>query len=79
VKYADGQDVRLGDRVRLGDDDGGRVVCSVNTSQYSEECPESEWSYLKTGVLISFPRLGLIHYVEPEEDLQLIERGGGEL
>jgi hypothetical protein len=77
VKYADGQDVRLGDRVRLGDDDGGRVVCSIDTAEYSEACPESEWSYLKKGVVISFPQLGLIHYVEPEEDLQLIARAGG--
>ena len=77
MNYADGQEVRLGDRVKLGDDDGGRVVCSIDTDEYSDECPESEWSYLKQGVVISFPRFGLIHYVETEEVLQLIERAGG--
>ena len=77
MKYADGQDVRLGDQVRLGGDDGGRVVCSIDTSEYSDECPEAQWSYLKKGVVISFPRFGLIHYVKAEEDLQLIARAGG--
>lgn len=77
MKYADGRDVKLGDRVKLGDDDGGRVVCSIDTAEYSDECPEAEWSYLKQGVVISFPRFGLIHYVELEPDLQLIEREGG--
>jgi hypothetical protein len=76
VKYADGQDVRLGDRVRLGDDDGGRVVCLIETAEYSDECPEAQWRYLKKGVMIKFPRFGLIHYVELEDDLQLIERKG---
>lgn len=76
MKYCDGQEVRLGDKVKLGDDDGGVVVCSMDTGEYSDEHPESAWGYLKRGVMISFPKYGLIHYEEPEEDLQLIARAG---
>lgn len=61
MKYPDGQDVMLGDRVRLGDDDGGIVVSSIDTGEYSAEAPESDWSYLKKGVVIRFPKFGLIH------------------
>jgi len=64
----------LGDKVRLGDDDGGTVVCSIDTSEYSAEAPESDWSYLKKGVVIRFPKFGLIHYEKPEPDLALIVR-----
>jgi hypothetical protein len=75
MKYADGQDVMVGDKVRLGGDEGGVVVCSIDTGQYSAEAPEAEWSYLKKGVVIKFPKFGLIHYEKTEPDLALIARG----
>lgn len=74
MKYSDGQDVKLGDRVKLGDDDGGVVVASIDTGEYSTEHPEAQWGYLKQGVMIDFPKHGLIHYEEPEQDLLLIGR-----
>jgi hypothetical protein len=74
MKYPDGQEVRLGDRVKLGQDDGGMVVASIDTGKYSPEHPEAQWSYLKKGVMIKFPQCGLIHYEKPEPDLQLIGR-----
>ena len=74
MKYADGQEVRVGDRVKLGADDGGVVVCSIDTGDYTDAHPEAQWGYLKKGVMIQFPIHGLIHYVEPEPDLVLIER-----
>jgi len=75
MKYADGQEVKLGDRVKLGQDEGGVVVCSIDTGEYTDECPEDQWSYLKKGVMIKFPLYGLIHYEEAEPDLQLLSRG----
>jgi hypothetical protein len=75
MKYPDGQDVKLGDKVRLGDDTGGIVVCSIDTGEYSKHHPEAQWGYLKKGVMIKFPMYGLIHYEEPEPDLQLLARG----
>ncbi|WP_374339322.1 hypothetical protein [Methyloversatilis sp.] len=74
MKYADGQEVCLGDRIRLGSDDYGVVVCSIDSGQYSSQYPEAEWSYLKKGVLIQFPQLGLIHCLEWDVGLELISR-----
>jgi hypothetical protein len=77
MKYADGQDIRVGDRVKLGRDDCGFVVVSIDTGEYSVEYPQAQWNYLKKGVMIEFPTYGLIHYEEPEPDLQLIARASG--
>jgi hypothetical protein len=74
VKYPDGQDVRLGERVKLGQDGGGVVVASIDTNGYTSEHSEAQWGYLKKGVMIEFPKHGLIHYEELEPDLQLIGR-----
>jgi hypothetical protein len=77
MRYPDGQEVRLGDRVELGQDEGGIVVASIDTSEYGREHPEAQWSYLKKGVMIEFPRYGLIHYEEPDPDLRLVARAEG--
>jgi hypothetical protein len=74
MKYSDGQDVRLGDHVKLGEDEGGIVVASIDTGEYGAEHSEAQWGYLKKGVLIEFRQYGLIHYEQPEPDLQLIGR-----
>ena len=74
IRYSDGQEVRLGDRIKLGEDEGGIVVCSIDTGEYTDEHSEAQWGYLKKGVMINFPKYGLIHFVEPDEDLQLIAR-----
>lgn len=74
MKYPDGQEVRLGDRVKLGQDDGGVVVASIDTNEYSDEHSKAQWGYLKKGVMIEFPKHGLIHYEQPEPDLRLIAR-----
>ena len=74
LKYADGQEVRLGDRVKLEQDDGGVVVASIDTNEYSGKHSEAQWGYLKRSVMIEFPLHWSIHYEEPEPDLQLIKR-----
>jgi hypothetical protein len=74
MRYTDGQRVMLGDKGRLGDDDGGVVVCSIDTGDYSDEAPEGQWGYLKRGAVISFPKFGLIHHETAEPDLVLIAR-----
>jgi hypothetical protein len=74
MRYPDGQDVRVGDRVKLGEDDRGIVVASIDTDEYSEAHPRAQWGYLKRGVMIEFPMHGLIHYETPEKDLELVER-----
>ena len=73
MKYPDGQEVKLGDKVKLGQDDGV-VVCSIDNDEYSDDYSKEQWGYLKKGVMINFPSYGLIYYEEPESDLQLIAR-----
>lgn len=78
MKYGTGEEVQLGDIVSLNDDRGGVVVCVFDAGAYSAEFPESQWSYLKKGVLVRFPKHGLIHYqdvVEPE--VLLVTRSAG--
>jgi hypothetical protein len=74
MKYPDGQEVRLGDRVKLGQDDSGVVVASIDAGEYAAAHPRAQWSYLKRGVLIEFRQWGLIHYEHPEPELQLVGR-----
>jgi len=39
MKYPDGQEARLGDRVELWDQNEGTVVCSLDTNEYSPDYP----------------------------------------
>ena len=66
MKYPDGQEVKLGDRVKLGRDEVGVVVASMDSDEYSSEHPKSQWGYLQRGVMIQFPQLGLVRYEKPE-------------
>lgn len=74
--YADGQPVRLGDVVALGEDRTGEVVCSIDDAAYTEAFPAADWAYLGQGVLIRFGAYGLIHYRQAEPDLRLVARAG---
>jgi hypothetical protein len=42
--------------------------------EYSAEHPQAQWGCLKKGVVVNFPKYGLIHYEEPEPDRRLIGR-----
>jgi len=74
MKYPDGQEVRLGDRVRVDGDPTGLVVCCIETQEYTPEFPRAEWEYLQRGCLVRSSKHGLVHYQRPDEDLELIER-----
>ena len=72
MKYRSGQEARLGDRIRAGGDSSGVVVCSIDTDKYSQDFSREQWSYLGTGVMIQFANYGLVHYTEPDEDLEFL-------
>jgi hypothetical protein len=76
MNYADGRPVKIGDLVSLGGH-SGTVVCSIDDAAYSTAYPETEWARLGKGVMIEIGDLGLIHYLEPEPDLQLVGRQCG--
>jgi hypothetical protein len=52
MRYRDGVEVRLGDRVKVFDADVGTVVFSIDTDEYAAEFPKAVWNYLKKGVMI---------------------------
>jgi hypothetical protein len=74
MNYPDGQEAMLGDRVKLGDDTGGVVVCSLDRGEFTEDYPRDAWDHLESGILIEFPKWGLIHYTVAEDDLVLLGR-----
>ena len=74
MKYYSGEEARLGDRVKLGTDENGIVVCSIDTNEYSDEFPVEVRDVFHEGVVIKFQKFGIIHYVEPEPDLILVAR-----
>lgn len=74
VKYLSGEEVRLGDVVKISEGVIGVVVCSIDTNEYTSEFTIEDWSYLEKGVLVNSEVQGLTHITEPDEDLELISR-----
>jgi hypothetical protein len=65
VKYADGSEVRLGDRVRIRNGEIGVIVASVDTDEFSAEYPKNEWAHLETGVLVRTEKGALVRFADP--------------
>lgn len=76
MKYSSGQEIRLGDKVKLGNDSGGVVVAVLERQEFEPGYSAADWAYLQRGVLVAFPLHGLIHYEEPESGLELVARIG---
>jgi hypothetical protein len=74
MKYADGRDARLGDRVQLWEGGEGRVVCSFDTDEFGDSFPCERWAHLRSGVLVHTEGAGLLHYKYPDESLKLLAR-----
>ena len=72
MKYFNGDDVVIGDKV-MADDSEGVVVSVLDTKQFSSEYPEG-WSKEADGAFVETERWGLIHYPEFDEDVTLIRR-----
>ncbi|UUZ46646.1 hypothetical protein LP420_22335 [Massilia sp. B-10] len=68
MKYQNGRTIRLGNKVKLGLDEGV-VVFSIDTDEYSVEFPQAEWCYLARGIMVRFPQLGLVHFEFDSPDL----------
>jgi hypothetical protein len=67
---ADGKILRVGARVLC---DGMRVVvvCSIDTSEYSDKHSAVEWSYLGAGIMVDMDEVGLIHYTDGSRITQI--------
>jgi hypothetical protein len=75
MKYPSGDEVRIGDRLRIGPSLLGTIVCSIDSGEYSPDYPKEQWAYLGRGVIVLTETAGLIHYKELDHDMQLVARG----
>ncbi len=75
MRYPDGQDIHLGDRMALWDGSEATVVCSIDTEEYSADYPREHWAYLAQGILIMSETYGLVHCIEAEGEMRLLARG----
>lgn len=75
MKYATGEDVKIGDVVLISRGDEGEVVCIIDDGIYSKKYTKENWAYLKHGVLIESTTYGTIHYAyNLDEELNLVSR-----
>ena len=74
MKYANGEEIQLGDTVTLWPGADREVVTILDSKEFSPAYPESEWGYLERGILIESQYAGLIHFIEPERSMQLLKR-----
>ena len=72
MKYSDGRKAKIGDRVKLWDGCYGVIVCLFDSDEYTTDYPKNEWGYLKSGIMIKTDQANLIHYIETDEDWELI-------
>jgi hypothetical protein len=72
MKYVDGNEVYLGDKV-IADDSDGVVVVVLDTKQFSDDYREG-WDNEEKGAFVETKKWGLIHYPEFDEDVTLVQR-----
>ena len=80
LQYADGTEVRLGERVRVGRGYTGIVVASMDTNEFDSAIPAEDWADLKSGILILTDTGALAHFDDPlDSKLQTKEPLPGEV
>jgi hypothetical protein len=60
MKYADGTEARLGDRVRITNGDTGTVIASMDTDEYGPEATRESWENTGDGILVRTDRGALV-------------------
>jgi hypothetical protein len=76
MKYADGKQASLGDRVKLWHDFFGTIVCSIDDEQYAAEFSREHWAYKGRGVVVKADDGRLFYYDEADEDFELLQSAG---
>jgi hypothetical protein len=74
LKYPDGTEARVGNKLRYSDGSIGIVVCSIDSDESSASYPKVEWRNLKKGIMIESKRMGFVHYEELDDDIVPTER-----
>jgi len=67
MRYMSGELVRLGDRVRLANDDVGSVVLSIDTGEFTEELPKVAWQQYSEGIVVKTDAGALVMLRDPNE------------
>jgi hypothetical protein len=65
MKYADGTEVRMGERVRVSSGYTGVVVASMDTNEFDPGISAEDWA--KTGILILTDTGALAHFDDPQD------------
>ncbi|MEL0168652.1 MAG: hypothetical protein VW877_11065 [Pseudomonadaceae bacterium] len=73
MKYTDGEQVKVGDKVLIDGQHNGLVVANIDGDEYSENHPREQWSYLNSGVIIDTSFGGLVHYENNSKEHESIE------
>jgi hypothetical protein len=77
MKYTDGTQAKIGDKVLIGRQYHGVVVADMDGDEYSREHPRDQWGYLGSGVIIDTDFGGLVHYEQNSlvgELMELVRR-----
>ena len=79
MRYADGNEARLGDVIAIDKKYRGIVVANFDGNEYADAHPAGQWSYLARGILVDTDFGGLVHYEHEEneenEHMVLVRRG----
>jgi hypothetical protein len=62
MKYVDGIEARLGDRVRITNGDTGTVIASMDTDEYGPEATKENWAHMGGGILVRTDRGALVQF-----------------
>lgn len=76
MRYPNGEEVRPGDKIRIGVKDTGWVVAVPEKHLFSERFPKEDWGYLTKGLLVLSENAGVVHYEEMDSEMTLFHRDG---
>jgi len=62
MKYASGDQVKLGDRIRISNGEMAVVVISADSGEYDESFPKEEWKDIRDGILVKTDSGALVQF-----------------
>ena len=71
MRYKDGQQVKVGDKI-VADNSEGVVVEVIGGGSGFEN--HSPWEHLVRGIVVETKDMGMVHYPEVDEDIRLVSR-----
>lgn len=78
MRYADGQECRLGDIVLIVNGEKAEVVFCIDSNEYAPDFPKHRWEYLQTGAMVRTEADALVHFDDDNAHLlRLVGRRTG--